>query len=228
MIRNFGGDEGGESADVAVVILGGGVDAEGLEAGGEFVLEFSERRSWRRCDGRTDDDLDIAAEGGGSVVSDAKGKDGQWEIALDGFMGDAGRTTFEREMTGSKRAGAFGEDGEDTAGGEELLASHHGFGVGGAAGVGLVFVPNDGDAGEEGASEEIFAQLGSNEEGGGREDGLINPAVDGPIAVKGDEERGAGEVRARGKDVDAREIKVGAQTRKELVPEVRHKLEFTM
>jgi hypothetical protein len=79
------------------VIFGIDVDADRFEAPGEFVLEVGERErtvggesEWRAAD-----DLDAAAEGGGSVVSDAERKEGQRKIALAGFVGDAGGTALK-------------------------------------------------------------------------------------------------------------------------------------
>jgi hypothetical protein len=129
-------------------------------------------------------------------------------------------------MARAERAGAFGKDGEDAAGSEELLAALHGFGVGGA--VAVVFVADDRDAGEEEAGEKIFAELCGDEESGGGEDGFVDPAVDGAVAVEGDEESGAVEAGARGKDLDAGEVAASTELGEELVPEVRHGIEFTM
>ena len=78
VIRNFGRGERGEGADVAKVIFGSDVDADRFKAKGEFVLEVSERERTvgGECEWRAADDLDSAAEGGGSVVGDAQRKDG--------------------------------------------------------------------------------------------------------------------------------------------------------
>jgi len=78
VVWDFGRDERGEGTDVAVVIFGIDVDADGFEAKGELVLEVSEGNGgigWEH-ERRADEDLDAAAKGGGSVVSDAQGQDG--------------------------------------------------------------------------------------------------------------------------------------------------------
>jgi hypothetical protein len=129
-------------------------------------------------------------------------------------------------MARAERAGAFGEDGEDAAGGEKLLAVLHGFGVDGA--IAVVFVADDRDAGEKESSEKIFAELRGDKEDGGGENGFVDPAVDGAIAVESDEKSGAMEAGARGEDLEAREVAASAELGEELVPEVRHGIEFTM
>lgn len=93
----MGSDEGGESADVAVVVVGVDVDAEGFEARRDFVFEFGERKGGggSKRERGADDDLDVAAEGGGGVISDAEGKDGKGEIAQAGFVSDASGAAFE-------------------------------------------------------------------------------------------------------------------------------------
>lgn len=114
-------------------------------------------------------------------------------------------------MARSEGAGAFGEDGEDAARDEKLVATIQGFGIGGAVAIGIVFVAHNGDTGEEEAREEIFLELGGDEESGGRENGFVDPAIDGAVAVKCDDEGGAGDVRARGKDLDTREVGASAK-----------------
>ena len=172
----------------------------------------------------------VAAEGGGRVIGDTEGNYREREILLPGVCGETRGAAFEGEMTRAEGTGAFGENGEDTAGGEKFMAEIHGSGVRGTvAGVLLrIFIADDGNACEEEAGEEIFAELGGNEERGGGEDGFVNPAVDGTVAVKCDEERGASEARSGREDLDAREINASAEPGEELVPEVRHGGKFTM
>lgn len=145
---------------------------------------------------------------------------------MPGFVSDASGAAFERKMTRAEGAGAFGEDGEDAAGSEEVLTELHGGGVGGA--VALVFVANDGDAGEEDFGEKISAKLCGDEKSGAREDGFVDPAIHGAVAMKGDEECGTGKARGGGEGFDAGEVETGAETGEELIPEVWHEIEFTM
>ena len=97
MIRNLGGSERGEGADVAEVLFGSNVDAYGFEAKGQFVLEVGEGHGGIGWEGewRADDDLDAAAEGGGSVVGDAEGEDSQGKVALAGVAGNTRGAALE-------------------------------------------------------------------------------------------------------------------------------------
>lgn len=226
MEGNIRRSEGSESAYVAIVFVGIDIDTDQFKTGSDFVFEFGKgegpRRKWS-----AGDDLDVAAEGGGSVVGNAEGEDGEGDLALGSFESDARGAALEGEMTGAEGAGAFGKDGESAAGGEEFVAAVHCLSVARVVAFGLVLFANDGDAGKEETREKISLELGGDHKDGGGEDGFVDPAVDGTVAMECDEESGAGEGGARGKDVEARKIETGAELGEEAIPEIWHEVEFT-
>ena len=172
--------------------------------------------------------MDVAAKSGGGVGGDAEGEDGDGNLTLGGLESDTRGAAFKGEVSRTERAGAFGEDSEGAARTEEVVAAVHGVGVTRVAAFGLVFVADDGDAGEEQASEKILLQLCGNHEGGERENGFVDPAVDGAVTVECDDEGGTGKGGARGKDVDARKVDTDTELRQKAIPEIWHEVEFTM
>jgi hypothetical protein len=147
-------DERSEGANVVVVGLGVRVDANCFETRCEGMFDFGERargRGGRRGEGSTDDDLDVAAEGGRRVVGDAEGNDSDGKIMVPSIRGNARGAAFKGEMTRAEGARAFWEYSEDTAAGEELVAKMHSVdrSIDAVFFIVFIFIADDADAGKE-------------------------------------------------------------------------------